>query len=83
MLLDPKLLRQVALFGAVGSEVAVSVVAGCWGGYWLDRHFSTGPLLTATGILLGSALAGWRLWATAHRFEALKSEREKRDFENK
>jgi len=54
-----KQLKAFARVGAIGIELALSVVVGLLGGSWLDKHFSTGPLLTLVGLLFG-LIAGVR-----------------------
>lgn len=65
---DPKLLRQLGILAAVGTEVAVYVVVGCTGGYWLDGRWKTQPLFTLAGSLLGVSLSGYRLWQIGKEF---------------
>ncbi len=40
-------------YAQIGLELAVSVMVGFWGGYWLDKKFGTSPWL-----MLGGAAAG-------------------------
>jgi F0F1-type ATP synthase assembly protein I len=54
-----KQLKAFARLGSVGIEFALSVVVGLLGGTWLDKHFSTQPLLTLVGLLFG-LIAGVR-----------------------
>lgn len=54
-----KQLRLAAQFASAGLELAVSIVAGYFGGRALDRWFETGPYLEYTGLLLG-IFAGFR-----------------------
>ena len=54
-----KQLKAFARVGAVGIEFALSVVVGLLGGSWLDKHFSTQPLGTLVGLLIG-LIAGVR-----------------------
>jgi ATP synthase protein I len=51
--------KGVSLAGRVGLELAVSIVAGTFLGYGLDRWLSTGPWLMLAGLFLGAA-AGFR-----------------------
>lgn len=46
---------QALRLSAVGITLALCVAIGTGGGVWLDRHFSTDPLLTVIGFLLGTA----------------------------
>jgi len=41
----------------MGVTTALSVAVGVGGGYWLDRTFRTGELLTFVGLALGVAAA--------------------------
>ena len=61
-MLDPNMIRQVALYGVIGSEVALSVGLGSLGGYYLDKSLGWDPWLTVLGTLLGCAAAGFFLW---------------------
>jgi len=54
-----QLLRQVARHGAIGMEMAISVVIGMALGWWLDKLFNTKPWLALVGMLFGFA-AGFR-----------------------
>jgi F0F1-type ATP synthase assembly protein I len=45
-------LREAAPFLGLGTTLAVTVLAGLGGGYWLDRQLGTRPVL----LLLGGAL---------------------------
>lgn len=39
--------------GGIGWFVGISIALGAYGGYWLDRHFDTAPVLTLLGLALG------------------------------
>jgi len=41
----------------MGVTTALCVAVGVGGGYWLDRTFRTGELLTFVGLALGVAAA--------------------------
>ncbi|MDO8644253.1 MAG: AtpZ/AtpI family protein [bacterium] len=41
-------------YGAVGFQLAISVVAGLFIGSYLDKKFNSSPWLTLVGLLLGS-----------------------------
>jgi ATP synthase protein I len=45
--------RAFALVGAIGVELAISVMLGVWLGNWLDERFHTAPLFLILGIFLG------------------------------
>jgi F0F1-type ATP synthase assembly protein I len=51
-------LRDVAPYVSIGTTLAVTVLAGLGGGYWLDAQLGTAPwLLLAGGVIgLGAAL---------------------------
>lgn len=44
-------------YAGLGIELAVMVLAGVFGGQWLDGRLSTSPLFTVLGPLL--AFGGW------------------------
>jgi F0F1-type ATP synthase assembly protein I len=46
---------------AAGTELAVTVLVGFGGGYWLDSVCGTAPWLTILGALAGMVLALYRL----------------------
>ena len=41
----------------IGWYVALCIIGGGIGGFWLDRWLDTSPALTLTGILIGVAAA--------------------------
>lgn len=43
--------------GAVGLEVALCIVAGYYGGQWLDGKLGTGPWLGYVGLVAGIGAA--------------------------
>ena len=47
-------------YAQIGLELAVSVMAGFWGGYWLDNKLGTAPWLMLLGAAGGMA-AGFYL----------------------
>lgn len=51
---DPFLIA-FGIYGAVGFQLAGTVVAGLLFGNWLDKKFATLPWLTIVGLLVGSA----------------------------
>jgi len=48
-------LMRAWLYGAIAMEFTASVVGGGVLGYFLDRWWSTQPILTVTLLLLGGA----------------------------
>jgi F0F1-type ATP synthase assembly protein I len=46
---------------AAGTELAVTVLVGFGGGYWLDSVCGTGPWLAVLGAMSGMTLALYRL----------------------
>lgn len=42
------------IYGAVGFQLATTVIGGLLAGSWLDKKLGTLPWLTLTGIILGS-----------------------------
>jgi ATP synthase protein I len=71
-----KQLKAFARVGAIGIELALSVVVGLLGGIWLDKHFSTQPFLTLAGLILG-VIAGFRsLYQTVRKQQSQISGRD-------
>ena len=75
-----KQLKAFARVGAVGIELALSTVAGLLGGRWLDAKFSTEPVLTLIGLLLG-VIAGFRSLYLTVRTQSRKISRDAGDDE--
>lgn len=50
-----------ALYGAVGIQLAVSVVAGLAFGNYMDTKLSTSPWLALLGTIMGTAGGIWNL----------------------
>ena len=50
-------MRTVLRLLGIGWYVALCIIGGGIGGFWLDRWLDTGPALTLTGILAGVAAA--------------------------
>jgi ATP synthase protein I len=48
--------RAFGLFGALGMQTAVWIVAGLFAGRWLDSVLGTGPIFLVVGILSGVVL---------------------------
>lgn len=45
--------RALGMFGAIGMQLAVCIVAGLFAGRWLDSAMGTDPIFLITGILCG------------------------------
>jgi F0F1-type ATP synthase assembly protein I len=50
---------------AAGTELAVTVLVGLGGGYWLDSVWGTAPWLTVLGAVSGMTLGLYRLIKTS------------------
>ncbi len=50
-----------ALYGAVGIQLAASVVAGLAFGNYIDKQIGTSPWLALSGTILGTAGGIWNL----------------------
>jgi ATP synthase protein I len=59
--LDNDLWATLGIYGAIGFQLAISVVLGVLAGRWLDARWGTTPWLTITGMLLGSGAGFWNL----------------------
>ena len=44
-------------FGTLGLEIALSILFGAYGGYWLDGKTNTAPALLIVGFLFGCGAA--------------------------
>lgn len=64
-----KQLKAFAQMGAVGIELALSIVLGALGGRWLDGKLDTDPYLTLLGLLLGLVAGFKSLIQTARRYQ--------------
>lgn len=42
-------------YAQIGLELAVAVLAGFWGGYWLDKKLGSAPWLMLAGAAAGLA----------------------------
>ena len=49
-------LPMLSLLG-MGFFIGISIIAGVWGGHWLDEKFNTSPLCLIFGLILGLAVA--------------------------
>ncbi len=46
-------LREHAAYLHIGLQLAITILLGVLGGYWLDGRFGTAPWLTVAGSVLG------------------------------
>jgi len=51
-------LKSFAEVSTLGLEIALCILAGAFGGRWLDGEFGTEPWLQWVGLALGIAAAG-------------------------
>lgn len=51
--MDPALIAW-GIYGAVGFQLAATVVGGLLVGLWLDKKFNLSPWLTVAGMFVGS-----------------------------
>ncbi len=51
-------MRTVTRLLGIGWFVAICIVAGVWGGVWLDGKLGSNPLFLLIGLLLGIGIAG-------------------------
>ena len=68
-------------FAAIPFQLAFCIIAGVYGGQWLDRKLGSSPWLLIVGVLLGAGLSSWSIYtkltaAQAHD-EALQKARRK------
>jgi ATP synthase protein I len=57
-------LRDVAPYLGIGTALAVTVLLGLGGGYWLDGRFGTRPVFFLAGGILGLGAAMYHFWKT-------------------
>lgn len=73
--LGPEQKKQLQLahrVGAVGTEMAVAVLIGYFGGHWLDGRAGTSPWLSILGLVFGFAAGVKSLYAFARKMETGK-----------
>lgn len=58
---DKDFLVSLSVYGAIGFQLAISVVAGVMAGRWLDMRWGVTPWLTIVGMLLGFGAGLWNL----------------------
>ena len=59
-------------------QLALAVIVPIVGGYTLDQHFASSPLLTLLGLVLAAAATVAVLWQTVRRANARVAELQKR-----
>lgn len=58
---DTDFLVTLGIYGAIGFQLAISVVVGVMAGRYLDARWGTTPWLTIVGMFLGSGAGFWNL----------------------
>ena len=59
-----RVVRDLAPFLGIGTTLAVTVLLGLGGGYWLDDRFGTQPLFLLLGGVFGLGLALYQFFKT-------------------
>jgi F0F1-type ATP synthase assembly protein I len=59
-----RVVRDLAPYLGIGTSLAVTVLLGIGGGYWLDARFGTRPWFLLLGGVLGLALALYQFFKT-------------------
>ena len=49
-------------FGAIPFQLAFSLLAGVYGGEWLDKKLGSAPWLLITGVFLGAGLSFYNIY---------------------
>jgi F0F1-type ATP synthase assembly protein I len=57
-------LRETAPYLSIGTALAVTVLVGLGGGYWLDGQFGTRPVFFLVGGILGLGAAMYHFMKT-------------------
>jgi F0F1-type ATP synthase assembly protein I len=57
-----KRLYHAGLYGAVGVELAGSVIVGLAIGHWLDKKIGSAPAFSLLGTILGTGLGIWNIF---------------------
>jgi F0F1-type ATP synthase assembly protein I len=60
---------QLWRFVGIGAEFFSPIMAGAIGGYYLDEHYRTTPVIALVGLLLGIFLGFYRLVAELKQFQ--------------
>lgn len=58
---DDSFLVAFGVYGAVGFQLALAVVAGLYLGSLADKHWDTAPWLTLVGLVLGATAGFYNL----------------------
>ncbi|MBI2340317.1 MAG: AtpZ/AtpI family protein [Deltaproteobacteria bacterium] len=53
---------SLGVYGAMGFQLAASVVAGLFLGGWADKKWGSAPWLTLIGLILGAAAGFYNLF---------------------
>lgn len=53
---------SASLYAGAGLQFALPLLAGLFGGQWLDRRFGTGPWLMLLGMLLGGGAGFYTMY---------------------
>jgi ATP synthase protein I len=61
-------LQAFTLTTTIGTEIAIAVAAGYFGGRYLDSLFNTGPWLLLVGVLAGLAVSVMGVYLTLMKF---------------
>ena len=69
---DPKQLRQLGSFGAVGLEIGIAVGIGAAIGHYLDTRFGLAPWGMALGLFSGIGAAIKALCRVVSRYQRAK-----------
>lgn len=71
---DPMILAW-GIYGAVGIQLALTVVGGLLAGQWLDKKWDTSPWLTLAGMVIGMVGGFYNLIRIATWNQARKEKR--------
>lgn len=55
------MLYTLGLYGAIGIQLAVNVVAGLAFGNYVDKHAGTSPWIAIIGTIIGTVAGLWNL----------------------
>jgi F0F1-type ATP synthase assembly protein I len=73
--------KAVGSWSTLGLEIVLSIIAGFFGGRWLDGRFGTAPWLSVLGFFLGCGAAGKAIHRTWKEMAAVTA-REEREHGN-